>query len=83
MKYRLAVLIPVILLALLLPVGIGAFLLYVPAISLASVVAVVMALILMFVLGVHAGGRRIRIGRHREDSRFQGQASLTQRISSL
>jgi hypothetical protein len=80
MKYRSVVLIPVILLALLLPVSIGAFLLYVPAISLVSVVAVIMALILMFVLGVQAGGRRIRLGRHREERGFQG---LMHRISSL
>jgi hypothetical protein len=80
MKYRLAVLIPVILLALLLPVSLGAFLLFVPAIPLAGVVTVVMALILMFALGVQAGSKRIRIGRHREVRHFQ---SLVERSSSL
>jgi hypothetical protein len=80
MKYRAAVLIPAILLALLLPVSVGAFLLFVPAIPLASVVTVVVGLILMFALGVQVGRRRIRIGRYHEAGRFQ---KLVERSSSL
>ncbi len=51
------------LLALLVAGSISAFLLAVPAVSFLSVVLVLLAMILMFALGLHAGGRRIRIRR--------------------
>ncbi len=51
------------LLALLLVGSISAFLLAVPAVSLISLVLVLVSMILMFALGLHAGGRRIRIRR--------------------
>ena len=41
--------------------SIGAFLLYVPAISWISVTIVLTGMVLMFLLGVQAGARRIRI----------------------
>jgi hypothetical protein len=44
--------------------AVAAFLLYVPVLSVATVSTVVLALIVMFGLGAHAGGRRIRIARH-------------------
>jgi hypothetical protein len=51
------------LLALLVAGTTSAFLLAVPAISLISLFFVLLAMILMFALGLHAGGRRIRIRR--------------------
>jgi hypothetical protein len=50
-----------ILFGLLVLGTVGAFLLLVPALSLLSVASILLALIFMFVLGCHAGGRRIRI----------------------
>ncbi|HLX44474.1 MAG TPA: hypothetical protein VKR43_13610 [Bryobacteraceae bacterium] len=41
--------------------SIGSFLLYVPAISWISVTVVLAGMVLMFLLGVQAGARRIRI----------------------
>jgi hypothetical protein len=53
------------ILASILLIGVvAAFLLEVPAESLASVTVVLLSLLLMFTLGVFAGGRRIRISRH-------------------
>ena len=43
--------------------SIGAFLFYVPAIAWLSVMVVLIGMILMFLLGVQAGARRIRISR--------------------
>jgi hypothetical protein len=43
--------------------SLGAFLLYVPILPLAVVVTLLLSLALMFVLGVQAGRRRIRISR--------------------
>ena len=51
------------LLAILLMGSIVAFLMAVPALSLISTFLVLVSLILMFALGLHAGGRRIRIRR--------------------
>jgi ABC-type transport system involved in Fe-S cluster assembly fused permease/ATPase subunit len=50
--------------ALLLVGTVAAFLLAVPAVSFAGVTVILLALLLMFTLGVYAGGRRIRIRRH-------------------
>ncbi len=52
-----------VLLALLLAAALSAFLLAVPALSLLTLVLVLTGMILMFALGLHAGGRRIRIRR--------------------
>jgi hypothetical protein len=41
--------------------SIGSFLLYVPAISWISVTLVLLGMVLMFLLGVQVGARRIRI----------------------
>jgi len=43
--------------------SLGAFLLYVPVLPLAVVVILLLSLVLMFVLGVQTGRRRIRISR--------------------
>jgi hypothetical protein len=53
-----------ILAAVLLVGSVAAFLLEVPAETLAGVTVVLLSLLLMFTLGVYAGGRRIRIRRH-------------------
>lgn len=45
--------------------AISAFLLYVPVLNVATVSAIVLALIVMFGLGVLAGGRGIRLRLHR------------------
>jgi hypothetical protein len=47
----------------LLVMSIGAFLIYVSAIGIMSVTAILLGLVLTFSLGVVAGGRRIRISR--------------------
>jgi hypothetical protein len=47
----------------LLVASIGAFLIYVSAIGIISVMAIVLGLVLTYSLGVVAGGRRIRISR--------------------
>lgn len=49
--------------------SLGAFLLYVPILPLTVVVTTLLGLILMFVLGIQTGGRRIRISRVRKASR--------------
>ncbi|MBZ5605037.1 MAG: hypothetical protein LAO79_22290 [Acidobacteriia bacterium] len=51
------------LLALLLVGTISAFLLAVPAMSVVSVFVILAGMLSMFALGMHAGGRRIRIRR--------------------
>ena len=53
------------LLGVLLIGTIAAFLLYVPSLTLMSVAAIVMGLLLTFGLGVQVGGRRIRIHRQK------------------
>lgn len=53
-----------ILAACLLVGSVSAFLLTVPAVTFAGVTVVLLALLLMFTLGVYAGGRRIRVRRH-------------------
>jgi hypothetical protein len=50
-----------VLFGLLVLGTVGMFLLFVPALSLLSVVSILLALIFMFILGCHAGGRRIRV----------------------
>jgi uncharacterized membrane protein YedE/YeeE len=50
-----------ILLGVLVFGSLGTFLLYVPILPFAAVVTVMVGLILMFILGVQTGGRRIRI----------------------
>jgi hypothetical protein len=52
-----------VLLALLLAATVAAFLMAVPAWSLGSVVVILVSFVLIFALGLHAGGRRIRIHR--------------------
>jgi hypothetical protein len=47
----------------LLVASIGAFLIYVSAIGIMSVTAILLGLVLTYGLGVVAGGRRIRISR--------------------
>jgi hypothetical protein len=42
---------------------VAVFLVTVPALSLISVIFLLLGLMIMFALGVHAGGRRIRIPR--------------------
>jgi len=54
-----------VLFGLLVLGTVGCFLLLVPALSLLSIATILTALILMFALGCHAGGRRIRISRLR------------------
>ena len=51
------------LLALLLAGSLSAFLFTVPALSGISVCLILIGMMLMFALGLHAGGRRIRIRR--------------------
>jgi hypothetical protein len=51
------------LLGLLLLGSVGAFLLLVPVLPLAAVITILVALVLMFTLGVQTGGRRIWIRR--------------------
>ncbi len=53
-----------ILAAALLVGTVAAFLLEVPVVTLAGLTVILLALLLMFTLGVYAGGRRIRIKRH-------------------
>jgi len=48
--------------ALLLLGSIGAFLLYIPFLSIAIVVAILLGIALAFLLGVWAGGTRLRVG---------------------
>lgn len=55
-----------ILAAVLLLSSLGAFLLYVPILPLGIVVVTLLGLILMFLVGVEVGGRRIRISRMRK-----------------
>lgn len=54
-----------VLFGLLVLGTLGTFLLLVPALSLISVASILLALIFMFGLGCHAGGRRIRVSRVR------------------
>lgn len=51
-------------LGVLILASIASFLLYVPVLSWISVTLVLTGMILMFLLGVQAGARRIRITRH-------------------
>jgi len=62
MTHRIALL--TYLLPLMLLLGtVGAFLLYVPLMAVAAVATILLALGLTFLLGMAAGGRRIRISR--------------------
>ena len=62
MNTRTAIILYVAPLALLVA-SIGAFLIYVSAIGIMSVTAILLGLVLTYGLGVVAGGRRIRISR--------------------
>jgi len=50
-----------VLFALFLLGSVGFFLLEIPALSYLTVVTILLTFLLMFTLGVYAGGRRIRI----------------------
>ncbi len=54
-----------VLLGVLILGSLGAFFLYVPILPVAAAVTIMLALILMFVLGVQTGGRRIRVLRRK------------------
>jgi hypothetical protein len=60
-----------LLLGVLVFGSLGTFLLYVPILPFAAVVTVLIGLILMFILGVHTGGRRIRILRKKAAAESQ------------
>jgi hypothetical protein len=55
-----------ILAAVLLVGSVAAMLLEVSAVTMANVAVVLLALLLMFTLGVFAGGRRIRVKRFKD-----------------
>jgi hypothetical protein len=50
-----------VILGCLLLASVGAFLFTVPLLSTVSVVLLLLGLMLMFALGLHAGGRRIKV----------------------
>jgi hypothetical protein len=52
-----------VLLAVLLTGSIVGFLMAVSAVSMVSLILILVSLILMFALGLHTGGRRIKIPR--------------------
>jgi hypothetical protein len=52
-----------VLLGCLVLATVGVFLMTVPLLSAVSVILLLLGLMLMFALGVHAGGRRIRVMR--------------------
>jgi|HubBroStandDraft_1064217.scaffolds.fasta_scaffold1590764_2 hypothetical protein len=52
-----------VLLGCLLLASVGAFLMAIPLLSVVSIIFLLLGLMLMFALGMHAGGRRIRISR--------------------
>jgi uncharacterized membrane protein YedE/YeeE len=60
-----------LLLGVLVFGSLGTFLLYVPILPFAAVVTVLIGLILMFILGVQTGGRRIRILRRKSAAESQ------------
>jgi hypothetical protein len=57
-----------VLLGVLILGSFGAFFLYVPILPVAAAVTIMLALILMFILGVQTGGRRIRVLRTKNAS---------------
>ena len=57
-----------VLLGVLILGSFGAFFLYVPILPVAAAATIMLALILMFILGVQTGGRRIRILRRKNAS---------------
>jgi hypothetical protein len=57
--------------SLFLLCSIGAFLLYVPAMSWIAVSVILLGMALVFLLGVIAGGRRIRIARLKHASEWR------------
>jgi uncharacterized membrane protein YedE/YeeE len=65
-----------ILLGVLILGSLGTFFLYVPILPFAAVVTVLLGLILMFILGVQTGGRRIRVLRRKNNSRLPEWCSL-------
>jgi len=46
----------------------GTFFMYVPFLPFAGVMTVMLGMLLMFFLGIHTGGRRIRIARRKDPS---------------
>jgi hypothetical protein len=65
-----------VLLGVLVLGSLGTFFLYVPILPLAVVVTILLGFILMFILGVQAGGRRIRVLRRKNTSRLPGWSLL-------
>lgn len=63
MKRELTLLLGIFTVGLFLA-GLGAFLWYVPLVSVAAIVATLVGMVLMFVLGIQTGARRIRLPRH-------------------
>lgn len=57
-----------VLLGILILGSLGTFFLYVPILPVAAAVTIMLALILMFILGVQTGGRRIRVLRRKNAS---------------
>jgi hypothetical protein len=57
-----------VLLGILILGSLGTFFLYVPILPVAAAVTIMLALILMFILGVQTGGRRIRVFRRKNAS---------------
>lgn len=62
MNTRTAIILYLVPLGLLIA-SIGAFLIYVSAIGIIAVTAILLGLVLTYALGVVAGGRRIRVSR--------------------
>jgi hypothetical protein len=62
-----------VLLGVLILGSLGAFFLYVPILPVAAAVTIMLALILMFILGVQTGGRRIRVLRRKSPSLKQAE----------
>ena len=60
-----------LLLGVLVFGSLGTFLLYVPILPFAAVVTVMVGMILMFILGVQTGGRRIRIFRRKSSAQSE------------
>jgi hypothetical protein len=63
MKLHMFLIAVVIALGIVFAGTIGAFLLYVPVLTIFSVSAVLLGFVVMFGLGMQAGGRRIRVKR--------------------
>jgi hypothetical protein len=82
MSRQITILVTIFLGALILG-SIACFLLYVPAMSIAAVVVVLTGMILMFLLGVHTGARRIRISRDHIHIPVEWTVAAKRRMSSI